>query len=256
MKPEFRHIIIVLDDVYHELVYSDDREFFLDVVDYEEFKSRVCVILSFSKVLAGNPGLRFGILYAPNMEIDGKIENIGTKFGVLMADSSTAVCNANQYVGEKIIHAKVGKGNPEWIKIQKEWETNCQKVYNSVVKLGISLFNDDTHFPLVVKPYGAFFGLISGRKLLGKKVPETIKLQDGRTVSDLPKKIQTSIFQTDVQIAYFLLYAAEVVTVPASGFFIEPEAGYLRISFAISEDNLKEAFQRLNSTADEVLKSQ
>jgi len=208
-----------------------------------------------SKIMAGNPGLRFGVIYAPDMELNGKVEKIGIKFGVLMSDGSTSVCNSVQYVGRKIIKTKIGKGNADWIKIQKTWEEGIYKVYSSVVQLGITLFDSpESHFTLVVKPCGAFFGLISGRKLLGKKVPESIKWPDGRIAQDLPTKIDATHFSTDLHIAYFILLAADIVTVPSSGFFLDPGLGYLRVSFAIDESDLKEAFHRLNYAAEAILK--
>jgi len=78
-------------------------------------------------------------------------------------------------------------------------------------------------------------------------------LLDGRTVTDLLAKVGTHQFATDVDIANFLLHAAEVVTVPASGFALDAKFGLLRISFAVTEDVLREAAKRLQNAADQVI---
>jgi aspartate/methionine/tyrosine aminotransferase len=76
LKPEFSHIILLLDEVYRELIFSEDKDTFLSVVDWKLFKSRCFIVLSLSKTLAGAPGMRLGIVYAPDMEINGKTEEM------------------------------------------------------------------------------------------------------------------------------------------------------------------------------------
>jgi len=253
LKPDYSHIVIISDETYHDLIYSDEKDLFLQVVDLNAFKSRTCLVLSLAKGLAGCPGLRFGIAYAPDMVIDGKTEKLGPKLGTLMVNTTFSMSTSVQYIGEKILKAKVGKGNPEWIKISHQWEQTIYNIYHESIKIGTSIFTQQSKFPLVVEPAGAFFGLISGKNLLKKKVPNTVTLLDGRTATELHAKVGTHQFTTDVDIANFLLHAAEVVTVPASGFVFDAKVGYLRISFAVTEDVLREAAKRLNNAADQVI---
>jgi len=259
MKPEFSHILIILDDVYYELIYSNEKTF-LHVIQEEgwlsSLKSRLILLFSMSKIMAGNPGLRFGFVYSPDMEINGTIQHIGEKFGVMMGDQTSSVSSVVQYVGRNIIKAKLGKGDAEWVKLQKKWDENIYNVYKTSVQLGISLFNSpESHFPMLIKPGGAFFGLVSGKKLIGKKVPDSIKWPDGRIIQDIHTKINTTQFHSDLDLSYFFLHAGEVVTVPASGCFLEPSLGFIRLSFANTEANLKEALQILNYVAKDILKN-
>jgi aspartate/methionine/tyrosine aminotransferase len=258
MKPEFSNILIVLDDVYYELIYSNEKTF-LQVIEEEgwlsSFKPRLLIFFSMSKIIAGNPGLRFGYIYSPDMEINGTIQEIGDKFGVMMADQTTAVSNIVEYIGIQLVKAKVGRGNAEWVKLQKNWDKNTFNTYKNNVQLGISLFNSpQSHLPFVTPPTGAFFGLISGKKLIGKKVPNSIKLADGKIIDDIPTKILTTKFETDIHIAYYFLHVGDVVTVPASGCAMDPSLGYIRVSFTNTEANLKLAFERLNYITEVILK--
>ncbi len=43
---------------------------------------------------------------------------------------------------------------------------------------------------------GAFFGVVSGKELIGKPVPDTAKTLDGTIVQDVQKKVGTSVFET------------------------------------------------------------
>jgi len=255
LKPEFSHIIIILDEVYRELIFSEDKDTFLNVIstDWELFKSRCFIVLSLSKTIAGVPAMRVGLVCAPDMLINGKMEQMGSVLGILMTDGTTGVPTITQYITTKIINAKLGTGNPEWVKIYKNWERNAYQTYDTSVKLGIKLFGSDSHLPLVVKPSGGFFGVISARKIIGKKVPDVVKLIDGRTVDNLPQKLNTTHFKTDTHIGFYMLYAAEVVIIPASGFSLDPTEGYSRISFAVSKPSLEEASKRLNHAIESVL---
>lgn len=98
----------------------------------------------------------------------------------------------------------------------------------------------------------SFYFLIlyfSGLELIGRSVPESVTLLDGRVAGNLPQLVGESVFSSvrvlfgsfvpflilqDVAVASYLLYAAEVVTVPASGFLLDSKKGTLRISLAVS----------------------
>jgi len=76
---------------------------------------------------------------------------------------------------------------------------------------------------------------------------------DGREIVDLPSKVEVSVIANDVHISLFLLYAAEVVTVPASGCDYDPSKGVMRISLAVEEHILRESIKRLKYAASQLI---
>lgn len=57
-KPEYNHILIVCDEVYHDMIHSEGEKLFLLHVA-PDLADRTCIIVSISKTLGGNPGLRY-----------------------------------------------------------------------------------------------------------------------------------------------------------------------------------------------------
>jgi len=207
-----------------------------------------------AKALAGCPGLRLGFVYAPDMIVGNKEEQMGTKLGVFMMDTSCAVATPVQYVAECILKAKIGEGNPEWISIHNQWEKGMLEAYSASSRKAIQTFTKQSCFPLVTPPEGAFFGVISGANLMGQKVPDAIKLLDGRVVTDLPKKVGSQVIENDIHITLLLLYAAEVSVVPGSGFIYEGTVGLLRMSLAVTPDVLEKALARMENCSTAVRK--
>jgi aspartate/methionine/tyrosine aminotransferase len=255
-KPEFKHILVVSDETYHDLVYGDVEEQFCNIAPFEQFKSRTCIVLSLAKAIGGNPGLRCGIVYCPDMELEGKVEQIGVRAGTLMLDSTTAVASVVQHAFCVTTRAKLGKGPQELIEKYQQWDKNMRKTYSDSCALASRLFGGRVGFSLLVEPMGAFFAVISGRSLIGKPVPDSVTLLNGRVVKDLPSKVGETTFTKDVSIAYYLIYAAEVVTVPVSGFEFDATKGALRISLAVAPEVLEECAARLENAAKYVLTPQ
>lgn len=79
------------------------------------------------------------------------------------------------------------------------------------------------------KPDGAFYLFISCKELIGSVTPKGVTIQD------------------DKGFATYLLEDAHVAVVPGSAFMAE---GYIRISYASSMDELKEAVQRIHSACE------
>jgi len=230
-----------------------NKSLFLTVNNTEQFLSRTFVVLSLAKALGGCPGLRSGILYAPDMKIGDNVVSMRAKIATLMLDTTCAVSTPVQYVTECVLKAKLGEGNPEWCTVYNNWEQGILKAYKDSIKLAVQLFTKDAAFSLVVEPEGSFFGFISGAKLMNKKVPHEISLKDGRTVSNLPEKVGSTVFTKDAHISLFLVHAAEVVTIPGNGFAYDETRGCMRVSFAVSCETLEEAFSRLEFCAGQVL---
>ena len=90
------------------------------------------------------------------------------------------------------------------------------------------LFDGLSRIPGVeaVPPEGSFFAFVRIARLLGRKTA------DGQTISD------------DNALSAYLLDAANVVTVPGSEFGLP---GHLRLSFAVTDDDIKTALNRLST---------
>eukprot|EP01126_Amoeba_proteus_P020997 TRINITY_DN2130_c0_g1_i10.p1 TRINITY_DN2130_c0_g1~~TRINITY_DN2130_c0_g1_i10.p1 ORF type:complete len:170 (+),score=28.21 TRINITY_DN2130_c0_g1_i10:423-932(+) len=164
-----------------------------------------------------------------------------------MLDYSTGVNTLAQYVAGRVIDAKLGVGNPADTILMKQWEVDVIHVYKEVIDRAKELFEENSEIKLLCIPEGTFFGLITLPHVLGKKVPASVTLLDGRVVDNLPELTGVSVISTDVDLAHYLLYASEVVTVPASGFHYDPCSMVLRISFAVSSKTLEEAVRRMTN---------
>lgn len=254
-RPENKEILLICDETYHELVFGDCPEFFLNIADMEEFRGRTCIVWSLSKTIGGCPGIRIGFAYAPDINIDGKLESLGDILGTLMLDTTTSVSTIMQYITEFLISAKLGiekkRGCDE---IQRIWESSIKDIYSTAITIGSAEF-EKCGFPLVVKPEGAFFGMVSASHLIGKRVPPSVKLLCGREVKNLPKKVGSEIIKTDINVAMYLLFAAEVVAIPASGFVYDDKKGHLRVSFAVEQDKLIKAAAQFKNAADQLIQA-
>ena len=74
-------------------------------------------------------------------------------------------------------------------------------------------------------PNGAFYVFVKCSDLIGRQSTEG------------------KIIKNDMDFAMYLMEEAGVAVVPGSGFLVD---GFIRISYASSEDNLKDACSRIN----------
>jgi len=252
-KPEFQHIYLVLDETYHEFVFSsDERPFFLEVVPMELFRHRTAIVTCLSKCMGGNPGLRAGFAFTPDLPMGHDLVSIGNKMATSMLNSTCAVSTAIQYVLTHLLNTKLGKGCPKEQTLQQEWESRAAVTYRGMITQASLLFAPNTALPFVVAPEGAFFGIVSAAVLIGKSIPNEVRLLNGELVTDLQRRIGSPTFLNDVHIAYYFIYAAEVVSIPASGFDYDGTRGHLRISFAVSPQQLKDASVQLLHAVQQV----
>jgi len=139
--------------------------------------------------------------------------------------------------------------------MMRTWEAGIIKEYYGNVVFATSIFVPESGFPFVRAPEGAFFGFVSAKQMIGRAVPDSVILLDGRIVSGIQEKVGAKVFETDVNIAYYLIYAAEVVVTPGSGFAIDATLGMFRVSFATTKDTLAESLARMTNAAKAAMAS-
>jgi len=212
------------------------------------------ISFSYAKCLAGAPGLRGGFSYSPkNLRVGNKEVNFPPLIELQQLSIVTSVPNIIQIIMKAIALATIGKGPSEWVELQRKWQQSIIEEYKSMIEYGETLFTENVNLPLVVKPSGGFFLYVSSAILISKEIPDKVQLRDGRIITDLKKKVGKDTFETDKDIAIFYLFAAEVVTVPASGFSEDPTKGILRISVALKKGTLFEAYQRILNALNQVI---
>jgi len=135
---------------------------------------------------------------------------------VVQSQSTSGACSISQMAALEALN-----GSQEFIKKSKEAYINRR---NMVVEL----LNQIAGIKCVL-PKGAFYIFVDCSSLFGKKTPQ------GKVIND----------SNDV--ATYLLEQAYVAVVAGSAFGME---GYIRISYATSEANLKECCQRIKSACD------
>eukprot|EP01128_Nolandella_sp_AFSM9_P006382 TRINITY_DN3264_c0_g1_i1.p1 TRINITY_DN3264_c0_g1~~TRINITY_DN3264_c0_g1_i1.p1 ORF type:complete len:511 (-),score=107.62 TRINITY_DN3264_c0_g1_i1:67-1506(-) len=245
-KDEFKHIIVICDEPYGELVWTEYPVRFLQVVP--RFKNRTCVVSSLAKAMAGSPALRCGIIYAPDILVDGKIVSVATKISTLMLNITCALSSPVQYAFNVLAEAMLGEGEPKNVPIYQKWTDDASAAYESNRQLIITLFAKHKFFPLVTIPEGGFFALLGVSAWIDKPVPKSVTI-NGKTIHNLPALIGGDYFYIDLLVANFLLHVVGVVTVPGSGFYIHKGSrnNFLRVSLAVKPDTLMQLKERLDA---------
>ncbi|WP_419420343.1 pyridoxal phosphate-dependent aminotransferase [Legionella sp. D16C41] len=228
-------VAIIIDDVYRELTVKPH----LTILDIDpSFKNRTVVINSASKGLIGAPNMRIGMIAA------------GAKLIAAMATKqATEICSVSSLTQQALIAAVNSKINcspsyEEWIvKAKLAYQENTNLVSNALDKLGCQSF------------YGGngFYLLVDFSHLLNCHIPNTITFtQHNKVIKDMHNKIGADTFSSDVEIAAYLLHAAGVATIPASGFGIDSKQGILRFSCAKDTALLLQAIENISVAMQEV----
>jgi len=253
LKPEFRHIFILIDDTYHELCYGENPLHFLNVCGIENFKNRVAIAGCLSKCIGGEPGLRAGFLYGCDLIYEDRTVNIAKRSEVAMLNTSCGLSSIVAYSLQEVLKAKLKLGRTLSEQLaQESWERNATLVYSGLLDVLRSKFTADSHFPLVVNPEAAFFAMVSSFKLIGHPVPDTVVQKNGTTITGIRERVKSDILRTDLNVAMFLLHSAYVIVVPSSDFGVDPTLGYLRLACAVPVAVLEEAFERIEFVAKQV----
>lgn len=206
---KYPDLLIIIDDVYRDFNYRDHLTL-LDIAPY--FKDRCIVINSGAKGLLGAPGERIGMMAAHEELIKRMLPR--------QTNGMSSVPCRTQAALRFSVFSYLKNPNNEWLmNAKQEYKNNVEIAYYAFEKQG---------FFMPQKPDGAFYLLISGKHLLGKKIPGSDK-----------------ILENDLDIVDYYLHYAGVATVPGSGFGIDPCEGYLRISCAKSKDLILEAVKRM-----------
>lgn len=197
--------------------------------------------------------LILAFLYAPKVaegENGEQIELISS-IGITHLNLVSNVPTIVQEVLEILCNACAGYGNPEYVEIFNTWNDSIQEEYSSLAALACELLEEGP-ISLICKPEGAFYAYCNGSALIGNPIPDKVPL-NGRELEGIREKVGNDTFTTDIDIAKFFLYAAEVVVTPGSGFESEPTDGTLRICFTVSQATLKEALSRIVNATNYVL---
>jgi septum formation protein len=124
--------------------------------------------------------------------------------------------------------------------------------YSVMAHLAVEVLTAEMGLPIIVPPHGAFFCVVTGEKWIGSKIPESLRLPDGHVVSDLPRKCNSDVITNDGILANFLVFAAGVVTTPASGMGFPEKRCVLRISLAVTPELLRESADRMKHALDQL----
>ena len=221
-------LAVICDDVYAELTTTRH----LSILDRAPLlKERVVVINSASKEFA-IPGMRIGMA-AANAEW---IQQMTTKQATIVSSmpvlSEQALIAAADF---KLNHAAE----------YKEWLNQYRSIYSNNMKL---VEKELRALDFTIVPGGnGMFVLAGAGNMIGQPVPDiTCFGENIRTI------LGTPIFRNDTDIVYYFLYTAGVALVPASGFGIDPGAGFLRFSCAKNQADLQQALQQIKQSLEAI----
>ncbi|HLF66768.1 MAG TPA: pyridoxal phosphate-dependent aminotransferase, partial [Gammaproteobacteria bacterium] len=216
-EEKYQHIQIIIDDVYRDFDHLEHVTL-LDVAP--ELKDRCAVVLSASKGLYGDPGVRAGLLAGSKDLIKAC-----TPTQITTVASATSQAQRVMYhaATEYLENADQGKTSA--------WLMNTKNEYKKNLAVASQAFKE-AGFKIPIEPEGAFFLIVDASSLRGKMDPENNK-----------------VMQNDADIAEYFMTAAGVSVVPGQGFRFAPEKCYLRISCAQPEANLRLAAQRMGAAA-------
>ena len=186
-------LIVISDEAYEKLVYSDEGHFSIASIDSKTFDKTITV-QSFSKSSCMT-GFRIGYMAASK-----KIIKAVNKLQSHLTGNN---CTFAQY------------GALAALDLEQKYYDDMKEIFKKRRDLAYSLFSKN--FPCV-KPEGAFYLFMDAKKYLGNK------------------------YETCDDFAKYILMEASVALVPGVAF---GKSGYLRLSFAQSEEVIKEAHKRL-----------
>ena len=214
---KYPDILIIIDDVYRDLNYQEQHITVLDVSP--SLKDRCFVINSGAKGLLGAPGERVGMVAAHKELIK------------LMLPRQTNGISSVPYRTQASLRYAIDC----YLHPMDNWHMAIKEEYKNNVNKAFSVFSEQGF--ILNKPDGAFYLLVSAKFLIGKKDPSTNR-----------------VIESDIDIANYFLNTAGVATVPGSGFGIDQNEGYIRISCAKKVELLIEAAMRMGKAAKLLLK--
>lgn len=241
------NLLIFCDETYHDLALDPQAKFFLEV--NPDLKGQVVIEYSTAKDIAGEPGLRGGMVYAPTvMDQDGREVNLAEKMAGQQLNMCTAMPTIVQYKIARILEAKLDKSWNPATKIWEEggnhhasqsgWEEAIRQEYRQNLNIAREAFAD-VGMPVLVEPGGGFFLLIDAGKFIGREIPNEVTSRNGLVIDNLHERVGGMVLDSDIKVANYLAQVANMVTVEASPFGMPKEIGALRVSVANSPENLQ-----------------
>lgn len=203
-------VIILSDEIYEHINYTDGGH--VSFGEFPEIADRLVIVNGVSKAYAMT-GWRIGYMAGP-LEIAKAV----TK---LQGQTTSGTCSIAQKAAEAAY-----RGSQDCV-------AEMLAAFRRRRDLIVGLAQEIPGLKLD-SPQGAFYIFPEVSYYLGKSV--TIKATDGTTIE---KKIAT-----DSDLAMYLLEEAHVATVAGSAFCMP---GYLRLSYAASDDQLREAMSRIKA---------
>lgn len=219
---QFPNLIVISDDIYNRLVFTGEMApHLLNVAP--DLKDRVIPVNGASKSYSMT-GWRIGWALGP--------QELMTAVADFLSQSTSNVATPSQMAAL----AAIEKGEPELKKTVQKLNQKCQWMLGELKKM---------KFIKVIPPDGAFYFWLDVRDLIGK----TYRAADsgsgnagsgsgGSGSGGGSKKIQSAKDVTQI-----LLEDYFVVLVPGEEF---GSNGYIRLSFASAEENLKKGLTRLH----------
>lgn len=242
------NVLIFSDETYHDLAFDPHAKFFLEV--NPDLQNRTIVEYSGAKDIAGDPGARIGMVYAPTVhDSEGKLVNLAEKMAGQQLNMCTAIPTIVQHFAALIIGAKLGgRFHTE----HSAWESMITEEYRKNLTIAKEEF-EGVGMPTMLEPGGGFFLLVSGEKFIGQKIPNEVTSKNGMEITDLHKQIGGDVLDSDLKVAKYLALVANMVVVPASPFGMPPEIGALRVSVATSQENLRQIPEHVRYAEEQLL---
>ena len=211
-------IFIVSDEVYEKIVYDGIRNY--SIASFSNMKERTYTINGFSKAYAMT-GWRIGYVACPKALMDS----------LLKVHQNSALCAPA--MAQKA--ACVALTGPQGCvrEMVEEYARRRDLIISEINKIdGFSCR----------KPKGAFYAFANVKELLARK---------GDAIREyLKERIEVPVSLSE-QFMDYIFQSAHVVVVAGSFFGMEGE-GYVRMTYAKSSQEIREAFQRINEAVSNI----
>lgn len=217
-------VAIVIDDVYRDLNY---KEHYTILNFAPELAERSIIINSGAKGLVGAPDLRVGMASA------------NPEWIIAMSQQQLFATSGVPYLTQAALRHAIETylENPV-----NQWQTEVKHAYQHNINTAIQeLAKYGLYSPS--QPDGAFYLFINAKHLIGKEVPSAFQSEIG-----------SDTLRHDIDIVNYFIYAASVATVPGSGFGVDPNEGFIRISCAQNPDSLLTAMKKLGEAVEMLMR--
>jgi aspartate aminotransferase len=209
---EFPDIWILSDDIYEHLIY-DSKKFFNILNVENKLFNRTIIVNGGSKAFAMT-GLRIGYAACENKDLINSMSKI-------QSHSTSNPSSISQYALEFALNSSID--------FLEEWK----KIYQRRRDLAINILTKSKYLKISKEnASGAFYLFVNCENLIRKKAKITSKTSSKKEI----------VLKNDADISEFLLIQSNVSVVLGAAFGLSP---YFRISYALSDETLKIACERI-----------